>query len=102
MLFGNRVTQPTKPTQLQKPLLVSGTLREMMVLVLIVHQLLFVGGDKMIALVVSRSLEIKFSFACMLILDFGRELEITFWVFSLPFQFKAYFCSLKMVKREGA
>lgn len=76
-LFGNRATQTTKPMQLQKPLLVSGTLREMTALYLIVQQFLFVGGGKMIESVVFRSLEIKFSFVCMIILDFGRELEIT-------------------------
>lgn len=66
----------------------SGTLREMTALYLIVQQFLFVGGDKMIESVVFRSLEIKYSFVCMIILDFGRELEITSGSFHPQFNSK--------------
>lgn len=42
----------------------------------------------MIESVVFRSLEIKYSFVCMIILDFGRELEITSGSFHPQFNSK--------------
>lgn len=42
----------------------------------------------MIEFVTFRSLEIKFSSVCIIILDFGRELEITCQAFSPQFNSK--------------